>query len=70
MGWFEWLSGSNTKEGARNASIAEQIERNRYLANNPPLKDDESLAWEGNLFTGYHFRKAKGKPAEYIKYSG
>lgn len=69
MGWFEWLSGSNKPKGARNASIAEQIERRRYLADNPPPKSGEVLVWKGSLFTGYHYRKAKGPPNEYIKYS-
>jgi hypothetical protein len=69
MGWFERLSGSNKSEGARRASVAEQIERSRYLAHHPPLKSDESFQWEGNLFTGYHYRKVKAKPTEYIKWS-
>jgi hypothetical protein len=68
MGWFEYLSGSNKSEGARKASVAERIERCRYLAHHSPPKDGESLQWEGNLFTGYHFRKGKGKPDEYIEY--
>jgi hypothetical protein len=69
MGWFEWLSGSNKPEGARHASVAEQIEKSRYLAHNPSLKSDEAFQWEGNLFTGYHYRKVKAKPTEYIKWS-
>jgi hypothetical protein len=59
VGWYEWLSGSGTKEGARNASVAERIERSHYLAHNPPLKSDEAFVREGNLFAGYHFRKVK-----------
>lgn len=68
MGWFEWLSGSDQMEGARNASVAEQVEIRRYRAHHPPLKSDESLAWEGNLFTGYHLHKVKkGTSTEYVK---
>jgi hypothetical protein len=44
------------------------MERSRYLAHNPPLKSDESFQWEGHLFTGYHLRKTKGKPDEYVNY--
>lgn len=69
MGWFESLSGSNKPEGARNASVAEKIEKRRYLAHHPPLKSDEAFRWEGNLLTGYHFRKVKGKSGEYVNYS-
>jgi hypothetical protein len=69
MGWFESLSGSNKPEGARKASLAEQIERNRYFAHHSPLKSGESLQWEGHLFTGYHYRKVEAKPTEYIKFS-
>ena len=69
MGWYESLSGSNKKEGARNASVAEKIEYRRYVAHHPPPKSDEGLVWEGGLLTGYHYRKVKGKPNEYIKYS-
>jgi hypothetical protein len=68
MGWFECLSGSNKPEGARKASVAERIERCCYLAHHSPPKDGESFQWEGNLFAGYHFRKVKGKPDEYIEY--
>ncbi|MBV9141652.1 MAG: hypothetical protein JO115_12170 [Pseudonocardiales bacterium] len=69
MGWFEWLSGSDTPEGARNASLVERIERSRYLADHPPVKSDGSFEWEGCLLTGYHFRKVKDKkPTEYIKW--
>jgi hypothetical protein len=69
MGWYEWLSGSNTKDGARSASVAEQVERCRYLAHHPPLKPDEAFQWEGNLFTGYHYRKVKRNASiEYIKW--
>jgi hypothetical protein len=68
MGWFESLSGSKKPEGARKASWAEKMERSRYLAHNPPLKSDESFQWEGHLFTGYHLRKTKGKPDEYVNY--
>jgi hypothetical protein len=69
MGWFEWLSDSNTEEGARNASIAERIERRRYLAHHPPLKPDEAFQWTGGLFKGYHFRKTKRTGStEHIKF--
>jgi hypothetical protein len=57
MGWFERLSGSNKQEGARQASVVEEIEIKRYRVNHPRLKSDESLGWEGNLFTGYHLHK-------------
>jgi hypothetical protein len=68
MGWYEWLSGSNTPKGARDPSVAEQIEYSRYLVHNPPPNSDEALAWEGSLFTGYHYRKVKrGDSAEYVK---
>ena len=71
MGWFEWLSGSDQPEGARNASMAEQVEINRYFAHNPPLKSGESLQWEGSLFTGYHLHKVKDATStEYIKTDG
>jgi hypothetical protein len=30
----------DTLEGARHPSVAEQIERSRYLAHHPPLKSD------------------------------
>jgi hypothetical protein len=67
MGWFERLSGSNKPEGARNASVAEQMEIRRYRAHHPPLKSDESLRWDGHLFTGYHLHKvAKGASTEYV----
>lgn len=69
MGWYEWLSGSDTKEGARSASVAEQIERSHYLAHHPPPKPDEAFQWEGNLFTGYHFRTVKRNGStEHIKW--
>lgn len=68
MGWFEWLSGSDKPESGRNPSVAEQFERDRYLAHNPPLKSGESFAWEGSLFTGYHLRKVKGSGGEYINW--
>jgi hypothetical protein len=70
MGWFEWLSGSDTPQGARNPSLAEQIEYRRYVAHHPPPKSDEALVWEGSLFTGYHYRKVKRsevESGEYIK---
>lgn len=68
MGWFEWLSGSDQPEGARNASVAERVEINRYLSHHAPLKSDESLQWEGSLFTGYHLRKVNGgEITEYVK---
>lgn len=69
MGWYEWLSGSDTPEGARRPSVAEQIEYDRYVAHHPPPKAGEALVWEGSLFTGYHYRKVKlneGDPREYI----
>lgn len=68
MGWFERLSGSNKQEGARQASVVEEIEIKRYRASHPPLKSDESLEWKGNLFTGYHLHKAeKDTSTEYLK---
>ena len=68
MGWFEWLSGSNTMEGARKASGIEQAEIKCYRDNNPELKSDESLEWHGHLFTGYHLRKAKKNAStEYLR---
>lgn len=68
MGWFERLSGSNKQEGARQASVVEEAEIKRYRANHPPLESDESLGWEGNLFTGYHLDKAaKDASTEYLK---
>lgn len=70
MGWYEWLSGSNKPEGAREPSLAERIEYDRYVARNSPPKADEALVWEGGLFTGYHYRKVKrgeGVSREYIK---
>jgi hypothetical protein len=68
MGWFERLSGSSKQEGARQASVAEEIEIKRYRADHPQLKSDESLGWEGSLFTGYHLRKVeKDASTEYLK---
>jgi hypothetical protein len=68
MGWYERLSGSNKLEGARKASVAEEIEIKRYRANHPRLKSDESLGWEGGLFTGYHLHKVeKDASVEYLK---
>lgn len=68
MGWFEQLSGSNRLESPRNASVPEQIEVGRYRDHNPPLESDESLTWDGQLFTGYHLRKThKDASTEYIK---
>jgi hypothetical protein len=68
MGWFEKLSGSNQEEGARNASVAEEVEVKRYREHNPALKSDESLKWKGGLFTGYHLCKTdKNGSTEYIK---
>jgi hypothetical protein len=72
MGWFEWLSGSNAPEGARNPSVAEKIEYNRYVAHHSPPKADEALVWEGSLFTGYHYHKVKRgevTSTEYIKWT-
>jgi hypothetical protein len=68
MGWFERLSGSNTMEGARNASVAEEVEIKRYRAHHPPLRSDESLRWEGCLLTGYHLHTAKKDAStEYLR---
>jgi hypothetical protein len=68
MGWYEWLSGSDTMEGARNASVAEHVEIKRYRDHHPPLKSDESLGWEGHLLTGYHLHKVKKDAStEYLK---
>lgn len=67
MGWYEWLSGSNTMEGARTASAVEQMEIKCYRGHNRPLKSDESLKWDGHLFAGYHLRKAeKNASTEYL----
>jgi hypothetical protein len=71
MGWFEWLSGTDQPEGARNASLAERVEMDRYFSHNPPLKSDEAFQWEGSLFTGYHLKKVKKSGStEYIKRDG
>jgi hypothetical protein len=68
MGWFERLSGSDKMEGVRNASVAEQAEIRRYRAHHSPLKSDESLGREGNLFTGYHLHKVeKDTSVEYLR---
>ena len=68
MGWFERLSGSNTEEGARQASVAEEIEIKRWRAHHPELKSDESLGWEGCLFTGDHLHKVKkDESTEYLR---
>jgi hypothetical protein len=70
MGWFEWMSGSDTPEGARNPSVAERIEYNRYVAHNKKPKPDEVLVWKGSLLFGYHYGKVKRSDAdnpEYIK---
>ncbi|MGH3857521.1 MAG: hypothetical protein ACRDR6_29355 [Pseudonocardiaceae bacterium] len=68
MGWFERLSGSDTQEGARPASVAEHVEIRRWRADHKPLKSDESLGWKGHLFTGYHLHKVeKNESTEYIK---
>jgi len=68
MGWFERLSGSDKPEGARPASVAEHGEIRRWRADHPPLKSDESLGWEGNLFTGYHLHKVeKDASTEYVR---
>jgi len=72
MGWFEWLSGTDTPEGARNPSVAEEIEYRRYVAHNKPPKSDEAFVWAGSLLTGYHLRKVKrgeGDSGEYIKWT-
>jgi hypothetical protein len=68
MGWYEWLSGSNTMEGARHASAVEQTEIKCYRDHHPPLKSDESLRWDGHPFTGYHLHKAaKNTSTEYLR---
>ena len=68
MGWFERLSGSDHREGARSASVAEEVEIRRWRAHHRPLESDESLAWEGHLFTGYHLHRVeKDESTEYIK---
>jgi hypothetical protein len=68
MGWYEWLSGSDQLEGARPASVAERREIKHWRADHPPLKSDESLGWEGHLFTGYHLHKVqKDESTEYVK---
>jgi hypothetical protein len=68
MEWHEWLSDSNEQEGARRASVVEEIEIKRYRANYPPLTSDESFEGEGNLFTGYHLHgEPKDASAEYFK---
>jgi hypothetical protein len=67
IGWFERLSGSDKQEGARQASVVEEIEIRRWRAKNPPLKSDESLGWEGFLFTGYHLHAVrKDASTEYL----
>ena len=68
MGWYEWLSGSDTIEGARKASGIEQAEIRHWRDHHKPLTSDESLRWEGHLFTGYHMRKVeKDESTEYLK---
>lgn len=68
MGWYEWLSGSDTLEGARPASVAEHCEIKSWRADHPELKSDESLGWEGHLLTGYHLHKVKkDESTEYVK---
>lgn len=67
MGWYERLTGSDKEEGARPASVAEHIEIKRWRAEHKPLKSDESLGWEGHLFTGYHLHKVdKNESTEYV----
>jgi hypothetical protein len=67
MGWFECLSGSDEMKGARHASVAEEVEIKRYRAHHSPLKSDESLGWDGHLFTGYHLHKVeKDASTEYV----
>ncbi len=67
MGWFERLSGSNTMGGARHASVVEEREIKYYRDHNPPLRSDESLRWDGHLFSGYHLHKAgKNESTEYL----
>jgi hypothetical protein len=68
MGWFERLSGSDHLTGARNASVAEEVEIKRWRDHHRPLESDESLAWEGHLFTGYHLHRVeKDDSTEYVK---
>jgi hypothetical protein len=68
MGWYERLSGSDQPEGARPASVAERGEIERWRAAHRPLKSDESLGWEGHLFTGYHLHKVKKDAStEYVR---
>jgi hypothetical protein len=59
MGWFERLCGSDTQEDARQASVVEEIEIKRWRTHHPPLRADESLGWEGHLFSGYHLHTVK-----------
>lgn len=59
MGWFEWLSGGDKQEGARPASVVEEVEIKRYREHHPPLKSDESLGWDGHLLAGYHLHRVK-----------
>lgn len=67
MGWYERLSGSDTMEGARHASVAEHKELERYRAHHLPLRSDESLKWDGHLITGYHLHKTeKNASTEYL----
>lgn len=68
MGWYEWLSGSDKPEGARPASAVEQCEIRHWRAVHTPLRSDESLGWDGHLFTGYHLHKTKKDTStEYLK---
>ena len=68
MGWYEWLSGSDTMEGARKASAVEEMEIKCYRDHNPPLKSNESLKWDGHLFAGYHLHKTeKNSSTEYLR---
>jgi hypothetical protein len=68
MGWYEWLSGSDTMEGARKASVIEQAEIQHWRDHHKPLTSDESLGWEGHLFSGYHIHKVKkDESTEYLK---
>lgn len=68
MGWYEWLSGSDILAGAREASGIERDEIRHWRADHKPLTSDESLGWEGHLFTGYHLHKVKkDESTEYLK---
>ncbi|MGH3601975.1 MAG: hypothetical protein ACRDQH_17150 [Pseudonocardiaceae bacterium] len=55
-------------EGARKASGIERAEIQRWRDHHKKLTSDESLGWEGHLFSGYHIRKVnKDESTEYLK---